>query len=362
MNPRDLSAFGVYRPGGGPAELAEKFDRPPESFVKLSSNENALGPSPKAVEAMQETASGAHRYPTAAHTRLTDALARRWDLQPRQVWPAPGANGALDYLYRATLEPGGAVLVPEPGYPYYPKGARYHNGRVGGRYELRKEDDWTQSADRVLEAYDGERVVFVTTPHNPTGSEMPLAEIRRLRGRLDDHTLLVVDEAYGEYTDAPSAVDLLDDRDDVAVLRTFSKAYGLAGIRVGYALVPQEWGDRYARVNTPFGVSELACHAATAALDDDDHVEDSVALARWSRSYMHDELDARTWPSGSNFLLADVGDSAAVARGCAERGVIVRDCAEPPWNADGCIRITCGTRETTRRAVRTVNEVLAETS
>lgn len=360
MEPRDLSAHGVYRPGGGPEELARELDRPSEEFVKLSSNENPLGPSPKAIEAIRSSADRAHVYPTAAHTDLTEAIAQHWNLSPKQVWVGPGANGALDYLYRATLDPDAEILVPDPGYPYYPKGARYHNGTVGGQYALRKDDGWRQTADGVVDAYDGERVVFVTTPHNPTGSEMPFREIRSLRDRLDDETLLVVDEAYGEFTDAPSAVRLVEERDDVAVLRTFSKAYGLAGIRVGYALVPEAWADRYARVNTPFGVSELACRAAMAALDDDEHVERSVELARWSRQYMHDELDARTWESATNFVLAAVGDSAAVARASRERGVIVRDCAEPPWNADGCIRITCGTRESTRRAVRTINEILAE--
>ncbi|MFB6184317.1 MAG: histidinol-phosphate transaminase [Haloarculaceae archaeon] len=360
MDPRDLSDHGVYRPGGGPEEIARERGGSPDDYVKLSSNENALGPSPKAVEAMRTTAARANVYPTTAHTDLTEALARRWDLPPEQVWLGPGANGALDYLYRAVLDPGEEILTPDPGYPYYPKGAHYHNGTVGGRYALRKDDDWAQTADRVLDAYDGERFVFVTTPHNPTGSEMPMAEIRTLRERLDDDTLLVVDEAYGEFTDAPSARSLLDDRDDVAVLRTFSKVYGLAGIRVGYALVPGVWADAYDHVNSPFAVSELACRAGLAALDDDEHVRESVELVRWSRAYMHDELDARTWESASNFLLAEVGDSAAIARACEERGVIVRDCADPPWNADGCIRITCGTPESTRRAVETINDVLAE--
>jgi len=358
MDARDLSNHGVYRPGGGPEEIARQVGGDPSEFVKLSSNENALGPSPNAVAAIRETAERANVYPTTAHTDLTEAIADRWDCPPEQVWVAPGANGALDYLYRTVLDPDDGILVPDPGYPYYPKGARYHNGTVGGRYRLRKADDWRQTAESVLEAYDGERFVFVTTPHNPTGSEMPFSEIRRLRERLDDETLLVVDEAYGEFTDAPSAARLFEDRDDVAVLRTFSKAHGLAGIRVGYALVPGAWADAFARVNTPFGVSELACRAGLAALDDEAHVRRSVDLARWSRAYMHEHIEARTWESATNFLLAEVGDSAAVAEDCKERGVIVRDCGDPPWNAEGCIRITCGTRETTRRAVETVNDVL----
>jgi histidinol-phosphate aminotransferase len=360
MDPRDLSNHGVYRPGGGPEEIARRVGGDPAEFVKLSSNENPLGPSPKAVDAIREAADRASVYPTTTHTDLTEAIADRWDCPPERVWIGPGANGALDYLYRAVLDPGDEILMPDPGYPYYPKGARYHNGAVGGRYPLEKADDWRQTAEGVLDAYDGERFVFVTTPHNPTGSEMPVGEQQALRERLDDDTLLVVDEAYGEFTDAPSAAETFDGRDDVAVLRTFSKAHGLAGIRVGYALVPEAWADAYPRVNTPFGVNELACRAALAALDDEEHIRRSVDLARWARTYMHDTIEARTWESATNFLLAEVGDSAAVAEECEERGVIIRDCGDPPWNAEGCIRVTCGTREETRRAVETINDVLAE--
>jgi len=360
MEPRDLSSHGVYRPGGGPEEIAREHGGDPAQFVKLSSNENALGPSPAAVEAIREGASEGHVYPTAVHTDLTRAIADRWELAPERIWLGPGANGALDYLCRAVLDPGDGVLVPEPGFPYYPKTVRYHKGTVAGTYSLRKAEDWEQTADRVLDHYSGERMVFVTTPHNPTGGEMSPQELRRVADGLEEASLLVVDEAYGAFTDAPSAVELLPERENVAVLRTFSKAHGLAGLRVGYALVPGAWADAYARVNTPFGVSQLACRAALAALEDREHVRRSVEAARWSRTYMHDNLDARTWESATNFVLADVGDPAAVARACERRGGIVRDCSGPAWGAPGCIRITCGTREETERAVETVNEVLAQ--
>jgi histidinol-phosphate aminotransferase len=210
----------------------------------------------------------------------------------------------------------------------------------------------------VLDAYDGERIVYLTTPHNPTGAEFSRESIVELATSVDDHTLLVVDEAYGEYTTAPSSVDLLDDHDNVAVVRTFSKAYGLAGLRVGYAVVPASWADAYARVNTPFAASEIGCRAALAALDDDDHLERSVETARWARAYLRDELVAPTWESGGNFVLAAVGDAERVADATQRRGVIVRDCSS--FGLPECVRITCGTREETRRAVETINEVLAE--
>jgi histidinol-phosphate aminotransferase len=186
---------------------------------------------------------------------------------------------------------------------------------------------------------------------------MALEDIRVIAERTDDETLVLVDEAYAEFTDAPNARPLLDDREDVAILRTFSKAYGLAGLRLGYALVPEGWADAYERVNTPFAVNSLACRAGMAALEDDDHVEKTVETARWGRQFMHDELDAPTWDSGGNFVLAEVGDGGAVTDAAQRDGVIVRDCSS--FGLDDCIRITCGTEEETERAVAILNEVLS---
>jgi histidinol-phosphate aminotransferase len=357
MQPRDLSSLSPYVPGRGAEEVARDLGLDPDDLTKLSSNENPHGPSPAAVEAIRETATRVSVYPKASHTDLGARLADHWDCLPEQIWVTAGGDGALDYLSRAFLEPGDRVLAPEPGFSYYRMSARYHHGTVA-TYDLSKADDFAQTPATVLDAYDGERIVYLTTPHNPTGAEFSRESIVELATSVDDHTLLVVDEAYGEYTTAPSSVDLLDDHDNVAVVRTFSKAYGLAGLRVGYAVVPASWADAYARVNTPFAASEIGCRAALAALDDDDHLERSVETARWARAYLRDELVAPTWESGGNFVLAAVGDAERVADATQRRGVIVRDCSS--FGLPECVRITCGTREETRRAVETINEVLAE--
>ena len=238
--------------------------------------------------------------------------------------------------------------------------ARYHHGEVS-TYHLSASDGFEYGADRVLADYDGERVVYLTTPHNPTGSEITPAGIELVAEETDDETLVVVDEAYGEFTDVASAVSLLGERDDVAVIRTFSKVYGLAGLRLGYALVPDAWADAYARVNTPFSAGELACRAGLAALDD--------------------AINAPTYDSGGNFVLVDVGaalgpdapglaDSAvaeagepttpasAVADTMQRKGVIIRNCSS--FGLPNCVRITCGTEHETRRAVEALNTVLAD--
>ena len=357
MNTRDLSANEPYVPGRGVEEVARDLGVEPEELVKLSSNENPFGPSPRAVEAARAAAEAAHVYPKAAHTDLTEALADEWGVSPAQVWVSPGADGALDYLARATLEPGDGVLVPEPGFAYYPMSARYHHGTVA-EYPVAPADGFAQTADTVLDAYDGERIVYVTSPHNPAGTELPREELVALLEGVDEETLVVADEAYGEYTETPSAAGLLDEYENVAVTRTFSKAYGLAGLRIGYALVPDAWADVYARVNTPFAANAVALDAALAALDDDEHVERTVEAAKWAREHVASELDAPTVESAGNFVLAEVSDGAAVAERAQQRGVIVRDTSS--FGLPEHVRISCGTEAETREAVATLNEVLAD--
>ena len=357
MQPRDLSDLSPYVPGRGAEEVARELGMDPDDLTKLSSNENPHGPSPAAVDAIRETAPRVGVYPKASHTDLGEKLAARWDCAPEQVWVTPGADGAIDYLSRAFLDPADRILVPEPGFSYYRMSARYHHGEVA-TYGLAKADDFAQTPATVLDAYDGERMVYLTSPHNPTGAEFSPEAVVELAESVDEHTLIVVDEAYAEYTDAPSAIDRLDSYDNLAVLRTFSKAYGLAGLRVGYGIVPESWADAYARVNTPFAASEVGCRAAFAALDDDDHLERTVETARWAREYLRENLDVPTWESGGNFVLAEVGDASAVAEATKRRGVIVRDCSS--FGLPECIRVSCGTRESTPRAVETVNDVLAE--
>ncbi|MBV0901203.1 histidinol-phosphate transaminase [Haloarcula salina] len=355
MEPRDLSAHTVYRAGRGIEEVARELGLDPDDMVKLASNENMYGPSPKAVEAIRDSAARMHSYPKASHADLAEALAERWDVTTEQVWLGNGGDGALDCLARAMLDPGQDVLVPSPGFAYYAMSARYHHGEVS-EYALSKADDFAQTADTVLTDYDGERIVYLTSPHNPTGAEFTTEAVRTIAEETDEQTLVVVDEAYGEFTETPSKRPLLSERDDVALLRTFSKAYGLAGVRLGYAVVPEEWADAYARVNTPFSASELACRAGLAALEDDEHVEQSVETATWAREYIRGELAAHTWDGAGNFVLAEVGDASAVADAAQEAGVIVRDCSS--FGLPECIRVTCGTREDTRRAVSVLNEVI----
>jgi len=357
MQPRDLSAHTEYVAGRGIEEVARELGMDPGELIKLASNENAFGPSPAAVEAIERHAGSVSSYPKTSHTDLTERLAADWGVEPAQIWLSAGGDGSLDYISRAVLRPDDEVLVPQPGFAYYGMSARYHHGEVA-EYELDQDEGFAQTAERVLSAYDGERIVYLTSPHNPTGTVCPLEDVERIAAETDEETLVVVDEAYGEFADIDSAVGLVRQRDDVAVIRTFSKAYGLAGLRLGYAITPVEWADAYARINTPFAAGELSCRAGLAALDDDEHVKRTVSTAEWAREYIYEHVDAPTWESHGNFVLIQVGDATAVADRLQERGVIVRDCTS--FGLPDCIRVTCGTEAETERVVEAINEVLAE--
>ncbi len=208
MEPRDLSAHIAYQAGRGIEEVARELDIDPDDLVKLASNENPFGPSPAAVDAIRNAAGNANSYPKASHTDLTARLAERWNVTPKQVWLANGGDGALDYLSRAMLDPGDAVLVPSPGFAYYGMSARYHHGEVN-EYHLSADDGFSLTAETVLSDYDGERIVYLTSPHNPSGGRFSLDAVTEIAEETEDETLVLVDEAYGEYADAPSAISLL---------------------------------------------------------------------------------------------------------------------------------------------------------
>lgn len=355
MQPRDLSEHVAYEAGRGVEEVARELGLDPDDLVKLSSNENAFGPAPKAVEAIQQYAPSVHTYPKSSAFDLREQIASKLEVTPGQVWLANGGDGALDYLARAMLRPGDEVLVPTPGFAYYAMSARYHHGSVA-EYPIRKSEDFEQSPETILNYYDGERIVYLTSPHNPSGSEISIDAVEEIADGTDEETLILVDEAYIEFSETPSSIGLVEARDDVAILRSFSKAYGLAGVRLGYAVVPESWAGAYARVNTPFAASEIACRAGLAALEDDEHIEKTVETATWAREYIYEHIECPTWESAGNFVLCEVGDGGEIAAAAQREGIIVRDTTS--FGLPDCVRITCGTRSETKRAVEVLNEIL----
>ena len=351
MNTRDLGTIPPYRPRRSPTD-PDRGSRP----LRLGSNENPLGPSPKAMRAVRADAERMHRYPARPHADLDTALAERGGGDTEQIWLGAGGVSVIDTLTRAMVEPGEAILRPDPGFSYFGRSNRSHYG-TERTYPLHREAGFDLDPTVLLEAYAGEPIVYLNTPHNPTGATVPMETVRTVVDGVDRDTLVVVDEAYGPFTDEPSMIELVDETDQVGLIRTFSKTYGLAGARIGYGILPTAVAGAYERVSTPFGVSRLACTAALAALDDTTYLERSVAVAREGRRFLHEALDPPTWPSEGNFVLIEVGDAHEVAARLATHGLEVKDCTS--FGLDDCIRITVGTPEQNRRAVELVNRVVA---
>ncbi|MCX2819736.1 histidinol-phosphate transaminase [Haladaptatus sp. F3-133] len=355
---RDLSELDEYVPGRGVEEVAREHGLDPDELAKLASNENPLGPPPAVEEAVREAAPTVNVYPTALHEDVRGEVAEAVGAPVENVVLGAGADGVFDTVGRAVLEDGDGVLTPSPGFSYYGMSAR-NLGGYESSYGLRTDDGgFGYDAGRIVDAYDGEKIVYITAPNNPTGTDTTVETVERVADEVDG--LVFVDEAYHEFSDRESAVPLALERDDVAVARTFSKAYGLAGLRVGYGVLPDGMASAYRKVVTPFCVGGVSLRAASAALGDDGHVTETVELARWGREYMTENLDAPTYDTAANFVLVDVSpcDASEVAGELERRGVIVRDTTS--FGLPECIRVSVGTREETRRAVREINDVYAD--
>ena len=329
----------------------------------LSNNENPLGPSPRALEAMGRAAAAVHRYPDPTRQRLKDALARVHGLPAGHIALGNGSSELIALLVHAFVAPGDEVVVSRPTFVIYGMSTRLIGGSLvetpatgGGGHDL----------EAMLAAIGPRtRLVFVCNPNNPTGTIVGAAAWSRFLAAVPGHVVVVSDEAYHEYVDDPAYPRTRDDLDGPArlvVLRTFSKVHGLAGARVGYALSDAATALALERVQLPYAVSAIAQAGALAALGDTAHVERSVAAARRGRTDLAQALAAlglTVFPSHANFVMVDLGRTAApVVTALAGEGLFVRDLA--PWGAAPTLaRITVGTPTDNERVVRSLGRVLA---
>ncbi|MBO0710181.1 MAG: histidinol-phosphate transaminase [Acetobacteraceae bacterium] len=327
--------------------------------VKLSSNEGAFGPPPAAAEAFGRMAGELHRYPDGAALELRRALGTRFGLDPARIVCGAGSD---DLIYQLSLSyggPGTEIVMSAHGFSIYEIAGQY----AGSRVIKAPERNLTADVDAMLAAISpASRVVFLANPNNPTGSMLPAAEVSRLRAGLPPEVLLVLDAAYAEYVDRPDyepGVRLVDAGENTVMTRTFSKIFGLGGMRIGWAYAPEAVIDVLNRVRGPFNVSIAAQAAAMAALTVEGWVEKSRAHNTAYRTQLAAALEAcgiRVWPSEGNFVLADFGAAGLASAADAflrGRGLIVR--AVGGYGLPDCLRITVGTAE----EVGLVSEALA---
>lgn len=325
-----IRAIAPYQPGKPIAELARELGLDEADIIKLASNENPLGPSPRGLAAAQAALHDMALYPDGAGFALKAALSARLGVSPNQIVLGNGSNDVLDMAARAFLSPGTSAVYARHAFAVYPI-ATLTVGATGIEVPaLNYGHDLTAMRQAIR---DDTRVLWIANPNNPTGTFLPWAQIEAFLNGVPAHLLVVLDEAYGEYLPPEDRLDTvrwLARFPNLLITRTFSKAYGLAGLRVGYGLGDAAVIDLLNRVRHPFNVNLLALAAAEAALDDAEFLARSYALNRAGMAQLVRGLTALGLahvPSKGNFLLVKVGDAARVNSELLQRGVIVRPVA-----------------------------------
>ena len=320
------------------------------SLTDLSANENPVGPSPKALAAITSAMGGLHRYPERGCAQLKLALAERLGVDGRQIAVGNGSCEVLELAVRSLVGPGESVIMGTPGFPAYQGVVQ----RAGGRAVLVPAVHYQDDLDAMLDRIDvSTRLVLLGNPGNPCGTAIGYRRLLRFLDRLPPGLPVILDEAYLDYVetpDFPDAVDLLRVGRPVIALRSFSKAHGLAGLRVGYAVAEPDLIARMEAGHQQFNINRLAQAAALAALDDTGHIQSAIELNRAGRAELFDGLVARGFdpvPSQTNFLLVPVGDGAMLVRRLIERGVLIKDLGR--YGLNDHVRVSTGTAEAHRR-------------
>ena len=358
--PDHIARLRPYVPGKPIEEVQRELGL--TDVIKLASNENPLGPSPHALNALLAVASGVALYPEGSAPALRRAVAQKTEMPEDTLVFGNGSDEVLHLLALTYLQPGDEIVQGDPSFAMYEIYAT-QMGADSVKVPLR---DFTHDLEAMADAVtDRTRMLFVANPNNPTGTLVRRDAVDRLLNRLPPHVLLILDEAYDEYVSAPDKPDLrplIRAGRNVVVLHTFSKAYGLAGLRVGYGIMRPEIAALLNRVRSPFNVNLPAQAAAAAALADTDHVARTVVLNAEGRDYFYREFERMGLefvPSEGNFVLVDTDqDSRAVFEGLQRRGVIVR--AAHGMGLPRHIRVTTGTQEQNSRFIAALQDVLAE--
>ncbi len=339
--PPHVAAIAPYQAGKPIEELAREFGLDPKQIVKLASNENPLGMPESARLAIVAATAQLGRYPDPAGFDLKQALSTRWSVPQNWLTLGNGSNDILELVASALLEPGSSVVYAQHAFVVY----RLATQARGARHLVVPAKDFGHDLPAMLEAIDDTtRIVFIANPNNPTGTYLPNAQLEAfleaVAQRHGTRVTVVLDEAYNEFLEPEQRVDsvgLVKRYANLLVSRSFSKAYGLAGLRVGYAIAQPTLTDLMNRVRQPFNVNSLAQAAAIAALKDTDFLTKSFAVNRDGKAQLQQgftELGLTFIPSYANFVLVKVGDAPRVNLELLKRGVIVRPVAGdglPEW-------------------------------
>ena len=355
--PDYISNLVAYPPGKPIEEVEREYGI--KGSIKLASNENPLGPSPKSVDAINRYVTSIHRYPDGSCYYLKEKLSERLGVAKSKIIFGNGSNEIIELIVRAFLRPGDEAVMAHPAFIVYQLIVQ----AAGGKNIILPLKDFTHDLEGMAGAVtEKTRLVFITNPNNPTGTIVKKGEFERFLKRVPEDVMIVMDEAYFEYVsdpEYPNGMDYINDR-LVVSLRTFSKIYGLAGLRVGYGVASEEIIKFLEKVRQPFNVNSLAQVAALAALDDQGHVEKSVKINNDGLAYLYGGLDGMALSyvkSHANFLLIDMkGDGVKVYQDLMREGVIVRPMGI--YDLKNYLRITVGLPEENKRFIEALKSVM----
>lgn len=347
----------AYQPGKPIEETARELGMNPEDIVKLASNENSLGPSPRAINAMCAAAAGAHIYPDGASFTLRSKLADMFGVAFEQTVVGSGSSEIIELLCHACLNEKAELIAAKHSFSMYPIMCKL----FGATYvEVDNKADWSHDLMGMLKAITPDtRLIFITNPTNPVGTMVYQEEIDAFMEKVPGHVVVAFDEAYIDFADEkPDTLKYVKQGKNVILLRTFSKAYGLAGLRAGYGITTPEIADLLNKARTPFNMNLMAQSATVAALDDKEHIAASVKMVNEGKKQFYAAFDS--WgipyiPSHGNFILVKTGKGREVFNSCLSKGVILRHM--DGYGLPEYIRITVGNQTENARCLEVLKEV-----
>jgi len=357
-----ILGIAPYEPGKPVEELEREVGI--HDAIKLASNENPLGPSDRVQQAIIAALPNLNRYPDGSGHYLRQALAKKHDVTADQVILGNGSNELIELIVRSFLKSGDEAVVPHPSFVVYPMIVQ----AAGGIRVMVMLKDHRPALDAMAPATTPiAKIVFIANPNNPTATIVTRDEVAHFMSRVPERTIVVFDEAYLEFAqgpDFPDTLELVKQGRKVLVLRTFSKASSLAGLRIGYGIADADCVALMNRIRQPFNVNALGQVAALAALEDDSHTLECVRMIEAGRHYLYDEfngLGVKYVPSRANFILVDVGRSASdIYQRLLKEGVIVRPMT--PFGMESALRISVGTPQENRRLIKALRTVLGKSS
>jgi len=356
---KELASFKPYIPGKPIEDVKREFGL--ERIEKLASNENPLGPSPKALEAITNELQLINIYPDPAATALREELAKAYNVRPGNIVIGNGGEQILQVIGQTFINPGDEAIMAETTFDLYDSSVTLMGG-IPVKVPLKNyKHDLVEFANRINERT---KLIYICSPNNPTGNIAAKEEIQYMVERTPDDVVIVLDEAYYDYAkvnpDYPESVDILRKRPNTIILRTFSKVAGIAAVRIGFIITSEEIAQTFAMVRGTFSVNRLAQAAALGALRDREHIDRTVKLNYESLKMMEDYFDKKGLEyikSNANFVFVNINkDSRIVFQKLMEKGIVIRPGFN--WKWDTWIRVSTGTLEQTRLFIEKLDELL----